>query len=212
MKERKIVITGADGEIMEKKSRFIGAIRFVLTEEEAIDFIKQRKKMFYDAKHNCFAYIIGSTPPIVRVSDDSEPSGTAGKPILEVLEGEGLQNVVCVVTRYFGGILLGTGGLVRAYQKATKEAVGNAEMGKLICGVRLEVVSDYSDGEKIRNYVSTLGLEIQEILYEADVKMVLQFPIKMVENVKREIIERTGSRAKIVELERVDFVDKEGTV
>lgn len=212
MKVRKIIITGADGEIMEKKSRFIGAIRYVSSEEEAIEFIKQRKKKYYDAKHNCSAYIIGENPPLIRVNDDSEPSNTAGKPILEVLEGEGLQNVVCVVTRYFGGVLLGTGGLVRAYQKATKEALRNTKMGILIKGVKLEVTSDYSDGEKIRYYAKSLGIDIKDIQYGVDVKMILQFPEAMVQMVGEEISKRTDGRAIINELQRADFVDKESMV
>ena len=119
----------AQAEIVEKKSRFIANVLPVSSEEEAINFINKIKKQYYDARHNCFAYIIGGNIPIIRFSDDGEPSGTAGKPILDVLLGENLENVVIVVTRYFGGTLLGTGGLVRAYGKSAKEGI---LLGKIV--------------------------------------------------------------------------------
>ena len=114
------------GEITEKKSRFIGYIKRVESEDEAASFLNEIRKKHYDARHNCSAYIIpgsGGAGDILHSSDDGEPSGTAGKPIMAVIEGEGLKNVILIVTRYFGGTLLGTGGLVRAYTEAAKEAV-----------------------------------------------------------------------------------------
>ena len=126
MTEYKTVKEEASGEITEKKSRFIATIRPVSTEEEALAFIAEMKKKYWDARHNCSAYIVGTDKPLERCSDDGEPSRTAGMPMLEVLKGNGLSNVCAVVTRYFGGILLGTGGLVRAYQAATAEGVKNS--------------------------------------------------------------------------------------
>ena len=134
MQTYKILLKGGQGEIVEKKSRFIATIEPVSTEEEAAAFIELTKKKYWDARHNCTAMIIGRHGEITRCSDDGEPSGTAGRPMLEVLTGEGLHNIVVVVTRYFGGTLLGTGGLVRAYSQAVKEGLCNCEIGILAEG------------------------------------------------------------------------------
>ena len=115
------LIKGAEAEIVEKKSRFIAQVEVVSSEEEAYAFIEKIKKKHYDARHNCFAFSIGDEMPLLRFSDDGEPQGTAGKPILEVINGSEIHNICVVVTRYFGGTLLGTGGLVRAYTEACKE-------------------------------------------------------------------------------------------
>ena len=115
-----------EGEIIEKKSRFIATVRKIETEEEALTFIAEMKKKYWDATHNCYAFVAGENQQLQRCSDDGEPNGTAGKPMLEVLRGNELRNIVVVVTRYFGGTLLGTGGLVRAYTKAVQEGIGNS--------------------------------------------------------------------------------------
>ena len=120
LKKYRTVFEGSEGEITEKKSRFIATVLPVHSEEEAIGFIEQMRKKYWNATHNCFAYVIGEHFEIQRCSDDGEPGGTAGKPMLDVLMGEELHDTAVVVTRYFGGTLLGTGGLVRAYQAATK--------------------------------------------------------------------------------------------
>ena len=117
----KTVYKGASAEIVEKKSRFIGETYPVTSEEEALEYLEKVKKQFWDARHHCWAYVIGEQRPLERFSDDGEPSGTAGKPILEVIRGKRLPNTLVVVTRYFGGTLLGTGGLVRAYTKASHQ-------------------------------------------------------------------------------------------
>ena len=116
----RVVYEGGEGEIVEKKSRFIATVRPVETEEEAVAFINEMKKKYWDARHNCSAFVIGSRQEVTRCSDDGEPAQTAGRPMLDVLLREGITNVAVVVTRYFGGVLLGTGGLVRAYQSATQ--------------------------------------------------------------------------------------------
>ena len=108
----KIIYQGGEDEIVEKKSRFIATVFPVRTEEEALGFIEATRKKYWNARHNCFAYVIGDRGELARCSDDGEPQGTAGKPMLDVLLGEGIHNVAVVVTRYFGGVLLGTGGLV----------------------------------------------------------------------------------------------------
>ena len=121
LEQYKTVLEGGEGEIIEKKSRFIATVRPVEKEEEALSFIEEMRKKYWDATHNCYAYVIGERQEVMRCSDDGEPGGTAGKPMLDVLLGEELYNTAVVVTRYFGGTLLGTGGLVRAYSKAVQE-------------------------------------------------------------------------------------------
>ena len=123
-------------EIIVNKSRFIATLLPISNKEEAIKFLEETRKKYFDARHNCFAYIIydpkENSPLIKKSSDDGEPSGTAGAPILECLEGAGLVNVLCVVTRYFGGVLLGTGGLTRAYSSSCKESISKAQQEKII--------------------------------------------------------------------------------
>ena len=133
---------GGVGEIKEKKSRFIATLRPVTTEEEATAFINETKKKYWDAKHNCSAFVIGRNSELTRCSDDGEPAGTAGRPMLEVLTGAGLTDVCVVVTRYFGGVLLGTGGLIRAYQAAVKEGLANAKIVKRMPGTVYSVQAD----------------------------------------------------------------------
>lgn len=146
----KTVYRGKEGEIIEKKSRFIATVRLVETEEEALAFIEEMKKKYWNATHNCFAYVIGERRECVRCSDDGEPSGTAGKPMLDVLLGEELYNTAVVVTRYFGGTLLGTGGLVRAYSKAVQEGLAQSDLIEKQYGNILEIGTDYNGVGKIQ--------------------------------------------------------------
>ena len=126
--EYKTLLEGGVGEVTEKKSRFIATAMPVNSEEEAVLFIESIKKKYWDARHNCSAFVVGRNHELKRCSDDGEPSQTAGKPILDVLLAEDIHNAVIVVTRYFGGTLLGTGGLVRAYTKAAKEGLLNSKV------------------------------------------------------------------------------------
>jgi uncharacterized YigZ family protein len=150
MKEYKYVKTPGNGEIIEQKSRFISVIQPVKTEDEAIEFINGIKKKYWDARHNCMAYIVGENGETKRFSDDGEPQGTAGKPILDILERNNVNNAVIVVTRYFGGILLGTGGLVRAYGKAAKEALLNCQLVERRNGIKFVMEVDYTAVGKIQ--------------------------------------------------------------
>lgn len=150
----KKVLKSGTGEYIEKKSRFIGYICNIKDENQAEEIIAAIRKKYWDARHNCYAYILGDNNEIQKFSDDKEPSGTAGKPIMEVLVQEGLNNCLCVVTRYFGGVLLGTGGLVRAYGQATKEALNNCDIGELINGYHGYIDSDYNMMGKIQ-YICT---------------------------------------------------------
>ena len=134
MEQLRTVYQGGVGEIVEKKSRFIATVRLVESEEEALEVLEAARKKYWDATHNCFAYVIGERRETVRCSDDGEPSGTAGRPMLDVLLGEEITNVIVIVTRYFGGTLLGTGGLVRAYSKAVQEGLANSRTRNMASG------------------------------------------------------------------------------
>ena len=163
-----------EDEFIEKKSRFIGRIWPVETEEEALARIQEMKKQHYDATHNCWAYIIRDGA--VRFSDDGEPGGTAGMPMLQVLQREGLFNVVCVVTRYFGGILLGAGGLVRAYTKGAKIAVDAAGKSMKRVWTVLYVPCPYSYYERVRLEVEAFGGIVRKADFGAEVELELLFP------------------------------------
>ena len=152
-----------ESEYEEKRSRFLGHLRPVETEEEARLFITEMKKKYHDARHNCWCYRIRGGS--VRYSDDAEPQGTAGLPMLEILQREGIENAVCVVTRYFGGVLLGTGGLLRAYQKAAKGAVEDAGISVVRAWTKMSIVCDYSDYEKIRSDLEQQNAVISDTEY-----------------------------------------------
>lgn len=156
-----IIEEHVSAEIVEKKSKFIANLFFVDSVEKAEDKIKTIKKKHYDARHNCFAYIVSENNELTkRSSDDGEPSGTAGAPMLEILEKNNLANVLIVVTRYFGGILLGTGGLVRAYSESLKKAIENATWAKQEHGFELNVTLDYSDLESFKYYCGKHNIRI----------------------------------------------------
>ncbi|GFR38971.1 IMPACT family member YvyE [Insulibacter thermoxylanivorax] len=147
-----------EAEIVIKKSRFIGHCRPVATEEEAIQFIEEIKKKHWSATHNCSAYLVGDRDEYQKQSDDGEPSGTAGKPMLEVLKQQGLKYTAVVVTRYFGGTLLGAGGLVRAYTEATVEAVKAAKPVLKVLHREVTVTVDYTWYGKLENELNNRGV------------------------------------------------------
>ena len=160
-KFKTILEKNTTAEIIEKKSRFIANLFYVETPQEAEDKIKQIKKKYYDAKHNCFAYITLNGNEIQKkCSDDGEPSGTAGAPILEILEKQSIYNVVVIVTRYFGGILLGTGGLVRAYSDSLKEAIKESTLVEQEPGYEAEIKLPYADFEKFKYYCKKNNINI----------------------------------------------------
>lgn len=146
----KILWEGGQGELVEKKSRFIATTEPVETEEEALAFIERTRKKYWDARHNCFAYCIGDKNQLQRCSDDGEPSQTAGRPMLDVLLGAEVHNICVVVTRYFGGTLLGTGGLVRAYSGAVQEGLSNSTIVEKCLGRQLDITTDYTGIGKIQ--------------------------------------------------------------
>lgn len=175
MKEFKTIEKEENSEIIEKKSKFIGTICPVQSEEEAENKIKEIKKKYYDARHNCFAYrVLKEENVIERSSDDGEPSGTAGAPMLNILKQKNICNVLVIVTRYFGGILLGTGGLVRAYSQATESAIENSNLINKTKGLEVEIVLDYKDLEKMKYFCKMNSLNIIDIKYNEDVTIKIE--------------------------------------
>jgi uncharacterized YigZ family protein len=201
----KAVYKGGEGEIVEKKSRFIASVIPIETEGEAITFIEATKKKYWDAAHNCSAFVVGLNNEIQRCSDDGEPSQTAGRPMLDVLIGEGLHNTAVVVTRYFGGTLLGTGGLVRAYSKATQEGIKNCIISEKKYGVRLAIGTDYNEIGKIQYILGQRGISVLSSDYTDKVLMNVVVPIREVEELKEVIIEVTSGLAVLEELEYIFF-------
>ena len=193
----RVLLSGGEGEIVEKKSRFISTIRKCETEEEAVAFIEEMKKKYWDARHNCSAFIIGSRGELTRCSDDGEPSQTAGKPMMDVLTGEGLHDVCAVVTRYFGGTLLGTGGLVRAYSGAVKEALLNCSVVEKKLGVQLEVTADYNSVGKIQYIAAQEGIDTLESRYSDKAEFDFLVPVAVKDCFQAKITEGTNGRARI---------------
>ena len=174
MSEYFIPAGAGEAEFVEKRSSFLGHVRYVETEDEAKAFVTEMKKKFYDARHNCWCYIIKDGA--VRYSDDGEPQGTAGIPMLEVLKREGVTNVVCVVPRYFGGVLLGTGGLLRAYTKSAKDALDAAGICVVRRWVKAEIACSYAILERLKTECTAIGGVVADIEYSADVCLKLLLP------------------------------------
>lgn len=187
----------AEAEIVEKKSRFIANVSPISSEEEATNFIAEIKKQHYNARHNCFAYVIGGDIPIVKFSDDKEPNGTAGKPILDVLLGEKIENAIIVVTRYFGGTLLGTGGLVRAYGKSAKEGILAGKIVQMDVYTKVFISVDYSLIGKIQYEVSNNGHIIIDTEYTDLVKFSLYVKSELVDEFIKNIVNITNNVANI---------------
>lgn len=205
----RVLLEGGEGEIVEKKSRFIATIRKVETEEEAVAFVEEMKKKYWDARHNCSAMVIGSRGELTRCSDDGEPSGTAGRPMLEVLLGEGIRNIAVVVTRYFGGTLLGTGGLVRAYTQAVKEGLKSCTVGTMRFGYEINVGTDYNGIGKIQYLLGQKGIEPMESVYTEAVELRLLIPAEAATELEKAMIEATNGKVKWEKIQERYFIDKE---
>lgn len=198
MEEYLAIAAGGQDEIVEKKSRFIGYTASVTTEEEAVAFIEAIKKKHYDARHNCFAYSIGTGPqPVLRFSDDGEPQGTAGKPILEVIQGSGIRNICIVVTRYFGGTLLGTGGLVRAYTDAAKAGIAASTVKKKRQLIEAELSMNYTELGKIQYLVANSDAEIMDTLYTDKVALKVRVYAPVYDSFIKQITEATGAKVTV---------------
>ena len=213
MKEQgacRILLEGGEGEIVEKKSRFIATVKKVESESEAVAFIEEMKKKYWDARHNCSAFVIGRRAELTRCSDDGEPSGTAGRPMLEALLGEGVRNVAVVVTRYFGGTLLGTGGLVRAYTQAVKEGLAASTIGIERAGYEILIETDYNGVGKLQYLMGQRGIEPVNSEYGADVKFTLIIPVEKSAELEKAMVEATNGKVKWTKRKELYFIDKEG--
>jgi uncharacterized YigZ family protein len=192
------------GEYEEKKSRFLGKAVHIESEEEAAAFIAGIRKQYYDARHNCYAWVLGEGSERKKSSDDGEPSGTAGQPILRVIEGSGCTNVLVIVTRYFGGTLLGTGGLVRAYTQAARAALENAQTARMCLCRKLAVTVDYGALDRLLYALRRDGIEPQETEYGAKVTLHLIIEEKQGDTVENMITALTSGDAEIL-TEAIDF-------
>lgn len=206
------VYKGGQGEITEKKSRFIATVRPVESEDEAVSLINETKKKYWDARHNCSAFVIGKRQELTRCSDDGEPAGTAGRPMLDVLLKENIHNAAVVVTRYFGGVLLGTGGLVRAYQQATKAGLSASEIIEKKDGAVLFIRTDYTGIGRLQYLFAQEKITVMDTAYEADVLVKAVIPENDKKRIEKTIIEQTNGMAKLEWGDEVTFAEYDGEV
>ncbi len=212
-------------EIIEKKSRFIASLYEANSKEEAEKILQETRKKYHDAKHNCYAYIvnenrdieandnfidinieINNIQKIEKCSDDGEPSGTAGAPLLALLKSLNLTNVIIIVTRYFGGILLGTGGLVRAYTEVAKKAINNAKIVQKEYGIKYEIQINYSNLKEIQYICKTLKINIVNIDYKENINLVLESSIKARKELEKEsmkILSIKDIESKLIEISKI---------
>ena len=193
-KSYKILYQAGEGEIVEKKSRFIATIRPVDSEEEALSFIAEMRKKYWDATHNCTAFVIGENHEQMRCNDDGEPSQTAGRPMLDVLLGEDVHNCCAVVTQYFGGTLLGTGGLVRAYSAAVKEGLRNCQILEKQLARKLTVETDYTGLGKIQYILGEEKISTLDSQYADKVSLTLLVPVDQLDPLMEKLTEGTNGR------------------
>ena len=189
-------------EIVEKKSKFIANLFYVETIEDVENRLKEIRKKYYDAKHNCFAFRLDKEN-ISRFSDDGEPSGTAGAPMLNILEGRNLSNVLVIVTRYFGGILLGTGGLVRAYSEATLKAIENSEIVEKVYGNVLNIEIEYKDLDNIKYYLKNENINIENIKNKEKILLKIELTDEELEKIKRMVDDRK------LNINKIELISKE---
>ena len=195
MSEYFIPAGNGEAEFVEKRSSFLGHVRMVETEDEAKAFVAEMKKKYYDARHNCWCYIIRNGA--VRYSDDGEPQGTAGIPMLEVFKREGIENVVCVVTRYFGGVLLGAGGLLRAYTKSAKDALDAAGVSVVRRWVKADVPCTYSLLERVKGECAAVNGVVEDVEYGAQVCVKALLPEENVELFTARIADVTAGSSEV---------------
>ncbi len=198
----KVLTSNGTGEIVEKKSRFIGQAIFVESPQQAEEKLAEITKKYWDARHNCYAYIIGENSELSKCSDNGEPSGTAGKPILEVIKGSGVTNILIVVTRYFGGVLLGTGGLVRAYTQAAQAALSAADIGEMVFAQILTVKVGYNMINNVQYYLSQNDITIADSRYGADVEFDICVKESDIETIKNGLTQKCEGQLCITEGEK----------
>jgi uncharacterized YigZ family protein len=185
-----------EDEIIINKSRFIGYSLPVNSEEDALQFIDEIKSKHRDATHNVYAYVLGEESNIQRFSDDGEPSGTAGIPVLEVIKKEDLRNLVVVVTRYFGGIKLGGGGLIRAYTKGAKIALEAGRIVEMTLHTKIKLIIPYTLLGKIENFLISNGLTVEESIYNENVEIILYIIKSKVDEFEKEMMNLTNGTVK----------------
>ena len=195
MSEYLIPAGAGEAEFTEKRSRFLGHVRMVETEDAARDFISEMKRKYYDARHNCWCYSIQGGPE--RYSDDGEPQGSAGIPMLEVLRRRGVTNAVCVVTRYFGGVLLGTGGLLRAYTKSTADALDAAGLAAVRPWAETELDCTYGQLEKLKSETAAAGGVLEDVVYGSGVTLKVLVPAEEAEAFAARIFDRSAGLVKV---------------
>lgn len=196
--ERYITVGGlGEAETVEKKSRFIAHVKPVKSEKEAIAYIEEIKKQYWDARHNCSAFQIGAKNQIQRYNDDGEPGGTAGMPMLDVLRSGDIKDTVIVVTRYFGGTLLGTGGLVRAYSQAAKEGIKAAGLIERVLHNEIHITVDYSLSGRVQYEVLNQGHILKDTLYTDRVCYIVLCEKSKTEGFVKTIINASGGKAEI---------------
>lgn len=201
----KFTYIGGTGEIVEKKSRFIATVEPVKSEEEALAFIERIRKQYWDASHNCTAFTVGQNHQLTRCSDDREPAGTAGRPMLDVLLGDDLHDTAVVVTRYFGGTLLGTGGLVRAYGSAVREGLRNAVILEKHPGIRLSIETDYNGIGKIQYLLNHAHIPILHSEYTDSVFLEALVPDSILSSTISAITEGTSGQAVLTPGDRCQY-------
>jgi len=202
----KIILEAKETEIVEKKSRFIANIAAVSSEEEAIEFIEKIKKKYYDARHNCYAYIIGDKGDKKKCSDDGEPQRSAGMPMMEVLENQGYFDIAAVVTRYFGGTLLGVGGLIRAYQGAVIEGLNASVSGEIHEGFRAKYRFGYDFYGKIKYIAESENIVIEDTLFDETVTISLIFNDSESERLQKKLVEETNANIERLLLEKIKYI------
>ena len=195
MSEYLIPAGAGEAEFTEKRSRFLGHVRMVENEEDARAFINEMKKKYYDARHNCWCYSIQGGPE--RYSDDGEPQGSAGIPMLEVLRRRGVTNAVCVVTRYFGGVLLGTGGLLRAYTRSTADALDAAGLAAVRPWAETELDCSYGQLEKLKSEAAAAGGILEDVVYGSGVTLKVLVPAEDAEAFAARIFDRSAGLVKV---------------
>lgn len=201
----KIVYENGLGEIEEKKSRFIAHVYYVESEEESLHIINEVKKKYWDARHNCYAYVIGERGELQRFSDDGEPQGTAGKPILDIITKSDIYNCLIVVTRYFGGTLLGTGGLIRAYQAASKEGLAHSTVLEVAQGIRAEMDVDYNGIGKIQYICAEMGIDILQTEYTENVHIEIVTEAEKYEQFVQKITDAFAGKIAVVKIGQQKF-------
>ncbi len=208
MKEYFITSEKGTAEVVEKKSRFIAHVIPITSEEKALEIIESLKKEYWDARHNCYAFVVGANNQVQRFSDDGEPQGTAGKPILEVLLNKNVHNTLILVTRYFGGTLLGTGGLIRAYGQAALEGLMDAEIQAVYEGVSFDLAVDYESIGKIKYNMVQFGVGDADEEYGEEVTLKIQ--MKKADFVKFEtsVIDATSGKAVFSNVEECEYREK----